>query len=455
MAEFFGGLKGLAVQYGWMRSDEQKKLDDMVGAYAKGGTTAHEHTTIMITHALDKSPDLKARTLEAIRDGHLVAYSDQAPREAGAAGQYSASDRTIQMPPLLGANEKRLADRVFLMGHETEHARSIRGVDYTASTLMPAIRAVAGQPGDGPRDYTDIGLAYIERTRAEEGRAHIGGFNAMASYVSGMPGARPEHLLRDLYETRPERMGDFIEKTSDGIPATYALKPGLALDHDNRMPYSPQNIDAMKVHYADKAQLGAPYMNYPQECIRHLHEVVAFVEKETAIRTREDRAYVIDPERLGARPELGLPEGGLHRVVAIEKVENPDHVTAALTPKEGDHPLFAQAMTGVLELNREMKIDDAQGLRNLAASLALAAHHEHMTRIDRVTIARDMSGVIATQGAGEFGQNVKVGDAAIATPEQQSLDQLPPPLVASASHNASQSQSQDLGAPSSGSPQKM
>jgi len=425
VADIFKGLKTFAIGQGWMRSDEQEKLDNMVNAYEKGGTLAHQHTTIMISHALSKSPDLKERTLEAIRDGYLQSYSDKAPKEAGASGSYTASDRSIQMPPLVGANETRLADRIFMMGHETEHARSLKGVDYTGSVLMPAIRGIASQDSVGPRDYTDIGIAYIERTRAEEGRAHIGGFNAMASYVSGQPGAKPQDFLRDMYEVRPERMSDFIEKNADQFPPSYTLKAGLTLSPDNKMPYSQGNIDAMKVYYADKAQLGAPYMNYPQECIRHLQEVVGFVEKETAIQTREDRSYIIDPHRLNARPELNLPDNGIVNVVGIEKIENPENVKAALTPKEGDHPLFAQAMAGVLELNREYKINDPEALRNLAASLALAAHQGGLQSIDNVSVSKDMRTTIATQGEGMLSQHATVGESAFTTPEAQSLSQLP------------------------------
>ena len=74
-------------------------------------------------------------------------------------------------------------ETMFMLGHETEHARSMKGVNYGVTRLAPAIERIARSDGPGPRDYTDAINAFAERTRAEEGRAHIGGFNAIASYV--------------------------------------------------------------------------------------------------------------------------------------------------------------------------------------------------------------------------------------------------------------------------------
>jgi len=433
MADFF---KGLAVRAGIMRSDEQEKLDNMIEAYAKGGTRAHRDTTELIQVALHSSPDLKARTLDAVRNGYLQSYSDTAvDGVAGAA--YHAKDQSMRIPPQVGLTDRAMMEKVFTLGHETEHARSTKGVDYASKTLLPAISALAKSDSVGPRDYTGIIDAYVENTRAEEGRAHIGGFNALASFVINDKHPKPAQLLRDLYEAHPDRMGDFIQKSSDAHPATYKLKEGLKLQPDGLMAYSPENIAAMKVHYADKAQLGAEHMNYRQEAIEFSAGLVKKIETQFAELDGEDRNYVIDPERLRAHPALGLPADGAHRAKGLPDIadlgiafDEPLIVQPApvrLAPDDGDHPLFAQALTKVVEYHgRDKLTDDPQELRNLAASLAVSAHQAGLDRIDQVTLSVDKTGVIATQGDGDMARHARVeGIGGMAAPEAENLARLP------------------------------
>ncbi len=442
MAEFF---KGLAIKTGIMRSDEQEKLDNMIGGYAKGGSTGHRDTAEVIKVALAASPDLKARTLEAVREGYLRSYSD-VPVDGAGSASYQAHDQSMRLPPQAGKNGAILIDRIFTLGHETEHARSLRGIDYAKRTLLPAIESVAKGESHGPRDYTRIVDDFAERTRAEEGRAHIGGFNAIASYVTNENKPRPEHLLRDLYEAYPARMGDFISKTSIGIPATYALKDGLSLDKNGMMPYSPDNIEAMKSHYADKAQLGAPHMNYRQESIEFASGLVKKVEQGFAEIEMDDRRYVIAPDRLGAHPALGLPENGqlvakgLPEIVHLDfsalgplVVSSSPSVSVysssspvSLDPKPGDHPLFAQALPLVVEMSSKDTLGSPQELRNLAAALSISAHERGMTAIERIVMSEDHKGIIVSQGAAEARQNARVeGIEGIAKPEAESLGRLP------------------------------
>lgn len=441
MAEFF---KGLAVKAGFMRSDEQEKLDNMISGYAKGGSQGHRDTAKMIEVALESSPDLKARTLGAIRDGHLRSYSDVPVAGAGSAS-YQAYDQSMRIPPRAGQNDFIFMDKIFTLGHETEHARSLQGIDYTKGTLLPDIASVAKADSDGPRDYTQIINNFVERTRAEEGRAHIGGFNAIASYVINEKSPSREHLLRDLYEAFPDRMGDFIAKTSVGIPATYALKDGLSLDKSGLMPYSPGNIEAMKGHYADKAQLGAEHMNYRQENIEFASGLIKDIEQKFAENDMEDRHYIIDPVRLQAHPALGLPDNGqlqakgLPEIVHLDFGDLPPLIASSshsapvsssssvtLEAQPGDHPLFAQALPLVVEISSRDKLGEPQELRNLAAALSVEAHSRGMTAIERIVMSDDNKGIIVSQGAGDARQNARVdGLAAIATPEDQSLRGLP------------------------------
>jgi hypothetical protein len=443
MAEFFKGFKDLFDR----RPEEEKKFDRMLEDYRKGDTQGHRNVAEGIDLIMLKSPDLKARTLEAIREGYVRSYSDTPVIGAGAAS-YQVSDGSIRVAPRFDHTDGAYMETMFMLGHETEHARSMKGVNFAATQLVPEIERIARSDAPLPRDYTAAIDTFAERTRAEEGRAHIGGFNAIASYIINDKHPQSEHLLRDLYEAHPGRMGDFIEKTSANIPATYALKAGLALGRDGLMPYNEQNIDAMKVYYADKAQLGAPHMNYRQEAIEFGSGMVKHLEQGIAESRMVDRDYIIDPVRLQAHDALGLPgDGRLQAKGAIQilqldlgdlgpimihpaapQPQPPANAPAVrLEPQQGDHPLFAQALTAVVDLHRRDKLtDDPQELRNLAAALSVSAHERGLHRIDTVTLSQDSTGMIASQGDGSTGINARVeGIRAMATPENVHLARLP------------------------------
>jgi hypothetical protein len=442
MAEYFRGVRNFFDR----RPEEEKQLDRMLEDYGKGGTPGHKNVVEGIGIILERSPDLRARTLEVIRDGHLTSYSDQAVIGAGSAS-YQVSDASIKVAPRFGHTDREYMETMFMLGHETEHARSQKGVNYGKDELVPAIHRLADGPSAGPRDYTGIINDFAERTRAEEGRAHIGGFNAIASHIISETHPKREHLLRDLYEAHPGRMGDFINKTSDGVPATYALKDGLTLGRDGTMPYSPENIEAMKGYYADKAQLGAPHMNYRQDAIEFASGIVKNTEKAYANDNMEDRSYVIDPTRLKAHPALGLPGDGqlqANGAIKIEKLDLGDlgplvvssslpavassSTPVRLGPQPGDPPLFVQALPLVVELSGKDKLGEPQELRNIAAALAVAAHDKGMDRIESVMLSHETGGVIASKGSGPTGQNAAVdGLTAMQTPESTSLAKLPGP----------------------------
>jgi hypothetical protein len=442
MAEFFKGAKSF---FG-ISSKEEKQLEQMLENYGKGGTPGHKNVVEGIGIILERSPDLRARTLEVIRDRHLTNYSDKAVIGAGSAS-YQVSDTSIKVAPQLGRNNREYFEMMFILGHETEHARSLKGRNYGTDVLAPAIHHLAESPSVGPRDYTGIINDFAERTRAEEGRAHIGGFNAIASHIISENHPKPKDLLRDLYEAHPGRMGDFINKTSDSVPATYALKDGLTLSRDGMMPYSPENIEAMKGYYADKAQLGAPHMNYRQDSIQFASGIVKNTETGFANRDMEDRSYVIDPTRLNAHPALGLPVDGQLQANGAIKIETLDlsdlgplimspSLTAAasssspvrLEPQPGDPPLFAQALPLVVELSGKDKLGEPQELRNIAAALAVAAHDKGLDRIDSVLLSAETGSLIASKGSGPTGQNAAMdGLTAMQTPESTSLAKLPGP----------------------------
>jgi hypothetical protein len=305
MAEWFKGLFDF-------RNADERKLDTMLDDYARGGD-GHRDTVKGIRLAMEASPDLKARMLGVVHDDYLTNFSPEAP--GGGAASYNAYRQQVRIPPNFDYQNGDMMGLIFTLGHEIEHARSNRGIHYPSAVLQPSIQAIADAPGPdagGVRDYTPALRAYVEHTRADEGRAHIGGFNAIASYVHDIESPGRAGMLRALYEACPARMGDFIERRGQAPAHTFALKDGLTIDPDTgRMAYSRENINAMKVHYADHAQLGPERLNYRQDGIRFAWDLVHDAETQSVgefdpVR----REYRIDFAALLADGEtISLPRG--------------------------------------------------------------------------------------------------------------------------------------------------
>jgi len=454
MSDLFRGFQNFVDPGGKPKRD----LDDMVDAYAKGGPQ-QARTAEGIREVLMLSPDLNKRVLEAVRDGHLTRFSAENPGDNAAAG-YNANSRTMHVRPNFNGSDSAYAEMMFVLGHETDHARSLKGENHAVSMLMPAVQRLAEAPSVGARDYTPIIGQYVDRQRAEEAQAHIGGFNAIASYAMQHVKPAPGKELQAIYGIDPVRMGDFISVT--GEPATYALKAGLSVGKDFQMPKSAQNIEAMKGHYADKL-IDGDYMMYRQEAIKSGMEVVGRIEKIHSDSNLEDRSYVIDPDRLQAHRTLNLPPDGRHEIKGAVQMaslgdlgidlgslgplvadKDAPKASVSLVPKQDDHPLFAQALEKVVEYDKRDKLTDApQELRNLAAALAVQAESRGLKQIDEVMLSVDKTGMIASQHAGSERLNAAVDrKTAMDTPEGTSLATLAPVPSVSVSQPPLQQSSQ-------------
>lgn len=454
MAEFFRGVQNFFDPSG----KPQRDLDAMIDEYAKGGKD-HAATAEGMRDVLRLSPSLNARMVDAVRTGNLTKLSSDDPGEHAAAG-YNAHARTMFIRPGFNGSDSAYSELMFTLGHETDHARSLRGANLATSMLGPDVERIAQAPSVGPRDYTPAIERYVQGQRAEEAQAHIGGFNAISSYVMSQVKPVRGKELEAIYAADPVRMGDFISVAGD--PATYALKAGLSVDRQFQMPKSHENVEAMKGHYADK-MIDGDYMHYRQEAIKTGMALIQGVEKVYAENHLEDRHYVIDPDRLQAHPSLHLPPDGRHRIEGAVQVmslgdlgidlgslgplvadKEAPKSSATLVPTPEDHPLFAQALTKVVEYHNGDKLTDSpQELRNLAAALAVEAEGRGLKRIDEVTLSMDKTGMIASQVTGPDRLNAAVdGKTAMETDEGVSLARLQPVQMAVSSQPPSESQLQ-------------
>lgn len=437
MAEWFRGLKNMVDP----RGKPQRDLDDMLDAYAKGGK-GHEAAAEGMRDVLKRSPDLKERVLGAVRDGYLTRFSPENPGDNAAAG-YNAHSRTMHVRPQFNGSHAAYAELMFVMGHEIDHARSLKGKNQAERVLFPEVEKIAKQESQGPRDYTDAIESYVQAQRTEEAQANIGGFNAIASYALTHGGAKKGKELETIYEIDPVRMGDFIRKSGD--PAEYRLRRGLEVDKDFHMPKSEDNIEAMKIYYADK-MINGDYIAYRQEAIKLGIALVNAHEKAHGEDRLEDRQYVIDPERLHAHASLNMPEDGRYEFKGAVQMGSlsdlgidlgslgplvPEKEQASssvsVVPTKDDHPLFAQALVKYAQLNEKDKLGKSpQEIRNAAAALAFAAQERGLTQIEGVISSEKGTGIIATQGSGTTGQNAVVEASGMSVDERVNLAKLSP-----------------------------
>jgi len=464
MADFFRGVQNFVDPSG----KPQRDLDDMLDAYAKGGK-GHKAAAEGMREVMMLSPNLKARVLEAVRDGYITSFSPENPGDNAAAG-YNAHSRTMHIRPQFNGSNGAYAELMFVMGHETDHARSLKGVGQAEMVLFPAVEKIAEQESQGPRDYTRAIESYVQAQRTEEAQANIGGYNAMASYALTHGGAKKGKELETIYELDPVRMGDFIRKSGD--PAQYALGGGLEVDKNFQMPKSDDNVEAMKGYYADK-MINGDYMMYRQEAIKTGVALVEAHEKTRAEHNLEDRQYVIDPRQLQAHASLNMPQDGRYEFKGAVKMEVLDldidlsslgplvvekqqpSSSVSIVPTKDDHPLFAQALVKVAEFDASEKLDGSpQDIRNAAAALAFAAQERGMTQIESVMFNQDKSGIIASQGSGPSGLNASIVGSAMSVDEGVNLAKLTP-VQQVASSSQSQSQQESLALSSSGGGQKL
>jgi len=455
MADFFRGAQNFFDPSG----KPQRDLDDMLDAYAKGGQ-GHKAAAEGMREVMLLSPNLKSRVLEAVRDGYITGFSPDNPGDNAAAG-YNASSRTMHIRPQFNGTDIAYAEMMFVMGHETDHARSLKGANQAERVLFPAVNSLAEQASQGPRDYTRAIESYVNAQRTEEAQANIGGFNAVSSYVMSNGGAKKGKELEAMYEFDPVRMGDFIRKS--GEPAQYALRGGLSVDKNFQMPKSEDNVEAMKGYYADK-MINGDYMMYRQEAIKTGVDYVEKIEKIHGETLEQDRQFTINPRQLQAHASLNLPADGRYEVKGAPRYDTlPDidlsnlgpvvsdkqqaSSSVPLAPTQDDHPMFAQALTKVVQFDHDGRLGASpQELRNLAAALAVEADGRGLKQIDEVMFNQDKSGLIASQGSGPSGLNAAVDVASKSVDEGVNLAKLTPvQQLASSSQSQVQQESQVQG----------
>ncbi|MCH8622828.1 hypothetical protein [Undibacterium sp. TS12] len=238
----------------------EQKLDKIIKDFGDANKTATNNPGDDLAKVLDASPDLKKRILDSVDQGYLTRFQ-ALPANSGTGGSYDPTAKAINVPmDVLKQADKSTYDKgelIFVMGHEIQHSFNAAATSKTTQDFLDGAGNLA-QSKASPHDYTKLTGDFIDASRKDEASAHIGGFNAIASQARKN---NPQATLEDIFDTAPGRMRDFI--TVGGTPPnnTYTMKPGLTLNADMSMPYSPDNIASMGKYYFDKpaseSQLGS------------------------------------------------------------------------------------------------------------------------------------------------------------------------------------------------------
>ncbi len=409
-----------AVSEDVLKKAAETRLEKILADFETANDTATDKPGKNLRALLDQSPDLKGRILDSVRKGHLEKF-ELLPAGANAGGSYDADDKTIELPgdklKKSGKDKAAAAELVFVMGHEIQHSFNSTVSDKAIDAFIKDVQKTA--KGPGPHDYTNAVKIYIQMNRDDEASAHIGGFNAIASQVMK---DNPKAGLKEIYNTHPARMEDFIDRSGKAPAFSYALKPGLTLEADNTLKESPENVKAMGKHYFDQppssARLGAKAnQDYPNYYGEWAVNVINDAEKQALADAKK-----LDPKAVAPEVRLNLKEIGLDKALMDTGLTFTDTsprrapITAPgdppadpygggipfLRPEDAakakaEPALYGQALKALEGVRGEAGLSDRTELLNAAAATAAQAQKAGMERIDGALVGRNGQ-VFAYQG---------------------------------------------------------
>lgn len=199
---------------------------------------------------LNGSPVLVDQFNTAVQHGDLRHVAALTNPTVG--GQYHPDTRTMDLPlslltpPLTG---EKIGEVTFVLGHELKHGPDRHAIDQARQTFASAVQHKAQQSGT-QHDYTPELRAMLGANRRDESLAEISGWNAV---VGAVKVANPNPTLEQIYNFKPNRMDDFIDRTGTSPNYAYALKPNLSLNADMSMSPSAANVEGMDRNYFDKS----------------------------------------------------------------------------------------------------------------------------------------------------------------------------------------------------------
>lgn len=319
-------------------------LEEALVAYDRGIASDEDRLRYgsgPLEEAIRSSPALERNLRHAFEHGDIKQFTLNAGQHRGAGGAYNYPTQSLDLTPDAFASRGEL---IFMLGHETEHALRLQGgMPEYEKRFMREVNQIqeaaqrAGTllcPPNPPRDYTQAVRGYVDGLREEEAQAHIGGFNALVSYLTEKNGGRTPFPL-ELYEAAPGRMRDFIECVGAEPNVMYRMKQGLTRGQDGLLAPTEENIGAVQKYFVDRfpGTFGDNgLLDYRHHGLltawKQVHDSeLQIVGMESARRQGDafsgraayaevEHQYCIDFGALGANPAVvDTPERGVVRVI--------------------------------------------------------------------------------------------------------------------------------------------
>jgi len=289
-----------------------EKFLPMVNAYSTDTATRHKLQTLV-----SASPALEDSLMYAISRGAITTIAPENASDDSVAS-YSPYKKAVNFPTTLLDTPNMAA---FTLGHEVGHAvdRAMNGW-HIGDKFAPGVDQMVTDPDgpSGPRNYTTLIQAAIEDNRRNEAEAHISGFNALRSKLAKemdpLGTGQEKPTLRQLYDAAPNYMRDFVDVKGKAPNLTLSMKEGLTLETDGSLSMDKntqtgrQNIDMMKVYFADKL----PSSLGPNGTLNYAHSVMPTLLKYVHATERNEHAL----------PQVSLKRAGDPREHYIVEFNN-------------------------------------------------------------------------------------------------------------------------------------
>lgn len=381
-----------------------------ISSFAQEPGVTPEHQA-NLQGVITASPALIDQINAAVAQAHLIKITPL-PAGSTSGADYDASKREIRLPlnnlmvdPRLDQPYQataRAGEITFSLGHELQHGLNRIATQETLAAFASNVREIA-KGGHAPRDYTAPAVEILRQRRLDEASAQIAGWNAIVSRVKS---SSHDPSLENIFDAQPGRMSDFIERSQNGPPYSYALKPNLTLNQDMTLSPTPANLEAMGQNYFDKpalvAKLGgigsSDYVNY------YGRSAVSFiVQTERHYHPQQATApqMALNMSQLRLSEKL-LEENGIdlgkhtHPMPYLDSGARPPTVHLfqhTQTTHQHVHPLTAQLLEA--ELSRMRGPGDPahpdhallQQVRAGVAELKLQADPESCERLSRALLA--------------------------------------------------------------------
>ncbi|MEH6421400.1 XVIPCD domain-containing protein [Pseudomonas sp. CGJS7] len=198
---------------------------------------------------VDNSPTLIAQ-LNAAAAPPAYVRSIVPLTNPNAGGEYNGQSGELRLPlkildtPASGAFNPGEAS--YVMGHELQHGANHAGMETERRAVYAEMTRIAQTRA--PRDYTAPSETLLAANRRDEASAEVAGFNAT---VAAARHANPNATLADVYNANT-RMQAYIDRSQNGPPYTYTIKPEFTLNADLTMSPTPANVEGMGKHFFDR-----------------------------------------------------------------------------------------------------------------------------------------------------------------------------------------------------------